>query len=179
MVATFLSEPNSDVLFFDEGRFGLLPIIGRYWGLKGEKQQVEVVTTYTFFYLYAGVSPVTGDSFILYLPYVNTKMMNLYLEHLAAEYAGKQLLIIMDQAGWHKSKDLVVPKNIKMVFLPAYSPELNPTEKVWQWLRQKVCRNGTFTSENELMNALTSALCEMSHARFKQLCNCNYLLHYK
>jgi transposase len=167
------------VLFFDEGRFGLQPIIGRYWGLKGKKQSVTVVTKYTFFYLYAGISPITGDSFILYLPWVNTAIMNLYLQYLAAAYADKKLLIFMDQAGWHKSKDLEVPTNIQIECLPAYSPELNPTEKIWQSLRRKVCRNRLFDSENDLMNALTATLREMSQTQFKQLCHCNYLLHYK
>jgi len=179
MVKTFLCEQNRDVLFFDEGRFGLQPIIGRYWGLRGEKQSVKVITKYTFFYLYAGISPVTGDSYILYLPWVNTDIMNLYLQHMAAAYADKQLLIFMDRAGWHKSKDLLIPTNIRIEHLPAYSPELNPAEKLWQWLRQKVCRNKIYDSENDMMNALTSALRKMSPQRFKQLCYHNYILHHK
>ena len=179
IVGMFLSEPNRDVLFFDEGRFGLQPVTGRCWGLRGKRQRVTVVTGYTFFYLYAGISPVTGDSYILYLPWVNTDIMNLYLRYMSAAYADKQLLLIMDQAGWHKSKDLVIPSNIQIAYLQAYSPELNPTEKLWQLLRKKVCRNRMFDSENDLMNALTDVLQEMSNERFKRMCNCNYLLHYK
>ena len=178
-VKEFLYMPRRHVFFFDEGRFGLLPIIGRYWGLKGEKQSVKVVTKYAFFYLYAGISPVTGNSYILYLPWVNTDIMNLYLEHMASAYADKQLLMFMDRAGWHKSKDMLIPPNIHIELLPAYSPELNPTEKVWQWLRKEVCRNRIYDSENDLMNALTTALRKMSPTQFKRLCHCNYLLHYK
>jgi transposase len=52
---------------------------------------------------------------------------------MAAAYADKQLLIFMDRSGWRKSKDLLIPTNIRIEHLPAYSPELNPAEKLWQW----------------------------------------------
>lgn len=85
----------------------------------------------------------------------------------------------MDRAGWHTSKDLRIPPNIQIELLPAYSPELNPTEKVWQWLRKEVCRNRIYDSEDDLMDALTTAIRKMSPERFKRLCHCNYLLHLK
>jgi len=105
--------------------------------------------------------------------------MNLYLQHFAAANAGKKLLIFMDQAGWHKSKELEIPTYIQIECLPACSPELNPAEKIWQALRRKVCRNRLFDTENDLMNALTATLRDMSQTQFKQLCHCSYLLHYK
>ena len=57
------------------------------------------------------------------------------MDELSKSYNDKRILIIMDQAGWHKSKNLILPKNIQIEFLPPYSPELNPVEKLWQWLR--------------------------------------------
>jgi len=77
---------------------------------------------------------MTGDSFSLFLPWVNTEMMNLYLAEMSVAFPDKKILLIWDQAGWHKAKSLKVPENIILKSLPPYSPELNPVEKLWQWL---------------------------------------------
>lgn len=179
LVSSFLSEPNSIVMFFDEGRFGLQSVIGRCWVHKGKRKQTKVKTGYQSFYVYAGVSPQTGESCVLFLPWINTEIMNIYLDELSKSYNDKRILIIMDQAGWHKSKNLILPKNIQIEFLPPYSPELNPVEKLWQWLRRHVCRNRLFESERTLMDALSYSLNDLSKIQFNRLCQCSYLLHYK
>lgn len=84
--------------------------------------------------------------------------MNVYMQELSKAYQNQQLMLIFDQAGWHKSKDLQIPENIQVEQLPPYSPELNPVEKLWQWLRRQTCRNRLFESEENLMNELSSAL---------------------
>lgn len=178
-IAVFLSHPDHDVMFFDEGRFGLQPVTGRCWALKGRRQYTRVRTGYKSFYIYAGISPQTGEGFVLFLPWVNTDIMNVYMQELSRAYHNKKLMLIFDQAGWHKSKDIQIPENIQVEQLPPYSPELNPVEKLWQWLRRQVCRNRLFESEENLMNELSSALNGLSNEQLKQLCNCNYLLHYK
>ena len=174
-ISLFLSEPNNMVMFFDEGRFGLQPVIGRCWIPKGKKQSAKIKTGYKFFYLYAGVSPTNGESFMLLLPWVNTDIMNVYLNELSKAYQDKTLMIIMDQAGWHKSKTLIVPENIHIEYLPPYSPELNPVEKLWLWLRRHVCRNRLFKSEEELIEALTTMVNRVSNTQASRLCHCSYL----
>ncbi len=174
----FLSWSKRIVFFFDEGRFGLQPNLGRAWSLRGARKKSLVKPGYRNFYLYSSVSPLTGDSFILFLPWVNTEIMNLYLEKLSAAYPDKKLLLIMDQAGWHKSKALQIPNNIEFYSLPAYSPELNPVEKLWLWLRRQVCRNRYFDSESKLMDALIKALRSLSKENYKTLCRCQYLFHF-
>jgi len=171
----FLSEQNHVVMFFDEGRFGLQQVMGRCWIPKGKKQSAKVKTGYKFFYLYAGVSPITGESFMLFLPWVNTDIMNLYLNELSKAYRDKILMVIMDQAGWHRSKTLTVPENIYIEYLPPYSPELNPVEKLWLWLRRQVCRNRLFKSEEDLIEELTTMLNGASNTQLSRLCHCSYL----
>ncbi|MBM4300179.1 MAG: hypothetical protein FJ121_01405 [Deltaproteobacteria bacterium] len=83
----------------------------------------------------------------------------------------------VDQAGWHKSKTLQVPKNIRFHLLPPYSPELNPAEKLWQWLKRHICRNRLFSSEAELMNAVAQELSDLETHKLKDLCHCSYLFH--
>lgn len=169
------SSDNALVLFFDEGRFGLQPKPGRCWCRKSLRSSVRVKTGYSNFYIYSGVSPNGGESFSLILPWVNTEMMNIYLEHLGDAYADKQLLLIMDQAGWHSSRRLIVPTNIKIELLPPYSPELNPVEKLWQWLRRHVCRNRLFEKEEQLVQALMGAFGRLHRSKLASLCACSYL----
>ena len=78
---------------------------------------------YKNFYLYSGVDTKDGSSFSLIMPSVNTETMNVFLAELSQEYSSDKLALIMDGAGWHKSSDLKVPENIKIFFLPPYSPE--------------------------------------------------------
>jgi hypothetical protein len=140
-VRDFLSSPNSMVFFFDESRFGLHLYLGRCWARKGLRVSAPVNQSYQNFYVYSGVAPLTGDAFCLFLPWVHTKMMNLYLAEMSAAFPDKKIMLIWDQAGWHKSKSLKVPENIILKSLPPSSPELNPVEKLWQWLKKHVCRN--------------------------------------
>jgi len=130
---------------------------------------------YKNFYVYASVCPHTGDSFSLFLPWANTEIMTLYLERLSATYPDTQLMLIMDQAGWHDSNGLQVPPNIRIELLPPYSPELNPVEKLWQSLRRHVCRNRLFESDEQLEDALATALNERSASAFGAPCHCSYL----
>lgn len=161
-------------MFFDEGRFGTKSVLGRMYGRKGVRLVRRVRPGYRNFYVYSAVSPVDGDSFHLCLPWVNTAMMSLYLAELAKAFAGKKVWLVMDRAGWHVSKDLRVPANVRLIFLPPYSPELNPVERLWQWLRRHVCRNRLFESIEELSAALTRALRDLLPPFLASLCRCSY-----
>lgn len=165
------------MFFFDEGRFGTKPVLGRMYGRKGVRLKRLVCPGYKNFYVYSAVSPVDGDSFHLCLPWVNTDMMSLYLSELAKANVGYQVWLILDRAGWHVSKDLRVPDNVRLIFLPPYSPELNPVERLWQWLRRQVCRNRLFTTLEELLEALVETLGQISSARLASICACNYIAY--
>lgn len=64
--------------------------------------------------------------------------MSVYLERLNKAFPYSKILLIMDQAGWHKSKELKTFENIEIVYLPAYSPELNLVEKLLEWLKKRM-----------------------------------------
>ena len=64
--------------------------------------------------------------------------MNVFLEELNEVNNGQKMVIIMDGAGWHKSEKLIIPNDIRTIILPPYSPELNPTEKLWQYIKSGV-----------------------------------------
>ena len=103
-------------------------------GLQGGARPTAVrQTKYEWCYLYAAVEPATGESAALIAPNVDTGTMNQFLKILNAERkTDEHILLIMDGAGWHKSKTIKLPAGITVLLLPPYSPELNPAENLWQ-----------------------------------------------
>jgi transposase len=171
-----LSEKNNNrIMFFDEGRFGTMTSIKRKWSEKGSKCEVKIKQGYKNFYVYSSVCPKSGEKFSLYLPEVNTKMMNIYLKELSRYFSGEKLILIMDRAGWHKSKDLKVPENIKIEYLPPYSPELNPVERLWKWLKENTIHNRIFEKLEDIMDSLTEELKALTKEEIRKLCRCSYL----
>jgi hypothetical protein len=122
------------------------------------------------FYLYSAVEPAAGYDFTLILPSVNTNCMNVFLAELSKNIK-EEIIIIMDGAGWHKSKDLIVPKNIQIVLLPPYCPELNPVERLWLYLKNNILKNKVYTSANHLQTSLENFIKTISHETIKSICS--------
>ena len=173
----YLNDPAGLVFFYDEARFGLQPQIARQWALRGKSVSAPIKTGYSNFYLYAAVDPKGGECFILELPRVDTEIVNIFLKELSEAYSDKNILLIWDQAGYHRSKDLQIPSNIVIEPLPPYSPELNPAERLWRWLRRHACRNCLFKSLDEQAEALAQTIRNLSAEKIAEMCACNYLLH--
>jgi len=102
-------------------------------------------------------------------------MMNLYLEQMSSAYENDEIVIIMDQAGWHKSKDLIVPGNIDIIYLPPYSPELNPIERLWKYLKTNYIHNHVFDSLKHMMEKMVCAFEYLNDDVIASLCHCSYL----
>jgi transposase len=77
----------------------------------------------------------------------------------------------MDGAGWHRSKNLKIPGNIDIFLLPPYSPELNPVERFWRYLKQNVLHNKLFESLEKIEESLQTFLSSLSNSTIAQLCN--------
>lgn len=90
-------------------------------------------------------------------------------------YENEEIVLIMDQAGWHKSKDLVVPRNIEIIFLPPYSPELNPVERIWKYLKTYYIHNRAFDSITQMMAVMVDAFVNLDNETVAALCHCSYL----
>lgn len=158
----------------DEGRFGLQPVLARAWAKRGERSTQVIAPGYRNFYVYGAVSPFSGDCFSLLLPHANTECMQLWLNELALTNPDKRLLVFMDNAGWHHAESLVIPPGIQLEFLPAYSPELNPVERLWQWLKRHALQNRLFQSLQEVEEAVCKALQEILPQQLQSLCACGY-----
>ena len=149
--------------------------MGRTWARRGCVPTVLVQPGYTNFYLYSAVNHASGDHFTLFLPWGNTRMMNYFLEGFAASRPHSKVILVLDGAGWHRAKDLQVPPGMRLCFLPPYSPELNPVERLWRWLRRHVGRNRWYLNESAQMDALETALRALSKEAMRSLCHCSYL----
>ena len=118
----------------DEHRIGLKPVLRRVWTRKGQRPIVRVQHRYQWLYVYGFTCPESGATHWLLLPTVNIEIFTIALAHFAqAISAGpqKHVILVLDQSGWHTSQALTVPDGIHLVFLPPYSPELQPAERLW------------------------------------------------
>ena len=128
------SFSDSRTVACDEHRIGLKPILRRVWVFNGQRPTVVVQHRYQWLYVYAFVHPASGRTQWLLLPTVRTDLFALALQHFAQAVGAnkqKQIVLILDRAGWHTSKALPVPEGLHLLFLPPYSPELQPAEHLW------------------------------------------------
>jgi len=99
-------------------------------------------TRYEWAYLFGAVCPERAVGVGIVMPYANTKAMNKHLQEIGKAVApGAHAALVLDGAGWHDSADLVMPDNITPMVLPPYSPELNPVENIWEYLRKNKLAN--------------------------------------
>jgi len=113
----------------------------------------------------------------LILPYANTEMMNLFLQEVAEDFKDFFVIMLIDRAGWHMSKRLKIPENIRLIPQPPYSPELNPVEHVWKYLREKATPNKAFKSLDQLQDALCTHLRALENApeKLRSMTNFPYM----
>jgi transposase len=137
-----MPQPSAErpVRFFcqDESRFGLLPIPRRRITSNGVKPLGAVQYCFENFYVYGAVEPTTGESFFLELPQLNTTNFQIFLDEFADHYQGTVNIVLLDNGSCHKAKSLVIPDHVVCVFLPPYSPELNPIERLWQDIKAQL-----------------------------------------
>jgi hypothetical protein len=149
-------------LFFeDEGRFGRINNIQKCWFQRGLRPAVKQQLVREFIYAFNSVCPQTGESFSLILPQADTNAMQYYMDKLSKQYPHYRIILCMDKAGWHTTKQLRLPQNIIVWFLPPYSPELNPVEMIWKHIRTKHFNNRIFDTLNDVEKQLSRSLKEV------------------
>jgi transposase len=160
----------------DEARFGQQGTLTRVWARTGSRPAAVRQTRYEWVYLYAAVEPATGRSVALLAPHVDTGTFNVFLGMLAKELGPRDhAVLILDQAGWHKSKALRMPDNVTALLLPAYSPELNPVENLWHYLRSHHLSNRAYADYDALLDAGGAAYRALTPEVIRSVCRCEYL----
>ncbi|WP_197498437.1 IS630 family transposase [Vibrio scophthalmi] len=141
-----------DVWFQDEARFGQQNTTTRLWAPRGTRPRVVKQQQFEYVYLFGSVCPTRGIGEALVVPWVNKDIMINHLEQISkATEKGRHAVVIMDGAGWHTDDIASELNNVSIIKLPPYSPELNPIEQVWSWLRQHYLANQSFTDYNDIV----------------------------
>ena len=164
-------------MFQDEGRFGLLGTPRRCWAPRAVRPVVGARLERKYIYAFSAVSPHDGVMDSLVLPWVNAETMSLFLAEVAARHATEFVFMVMDRAGWHLAGDLTVPENMRLMFLPPYSPELNPAEHLWEAIREDHFANHVFKDLDAVQRALTGGLValETDHKRTQSMTGFNWI----
>jgi len=160
------------VWFQDEARIGQQGTLTNVWAPKGSRPTAVKQTEYDWVYIFGAVNPATGKSSALIAPTVNTEYMNHHLQFISEE-AGEavHVVLVLDQAGWHVAKKLRVPANITLLHLPPYSPELNPIERLWAYLKSHYLSNRVYKNYKEILKAGTVAWNKMTPQMFRSICH--------
>ena len=159
------------LMFQDEARFGRMAKPKKCWAPKPCRPVMLNGYEREFVYAYGAVSPREGDFDWKMCAQMNTQRMSEFLGQLARRYPSDFIVMVVDGASSHRAKDLLVPENIVLLPLPAYSPELNPQEHIWDEIREKEFPNRVFDSLDGVKKQLRSGLGRLKRdfARIKSI----------
>lgn len=129
------------------------------WADQGSRPRAPRDLRYEWAYIFGAVCPARGCGAALVLPHVNTEAMNLHLAEISSVVEpGSHAVVVLDGAGWHQTGGkLDLPDNVSLLHLPPYSPELNPVENVWQYLRQNYLSHRVFETYDAIVDACCNA----------------------
>ncbi len=122
----------------DESRCGLLTVRRRRLTAPGVQPIGTIQHVFDWFYVYGAVAPTTGESFFFELPHLNHINFQVFLDEFARAFPDSLNLLVLDNRGGHTAKQLCIPENIRLVWLPPYNPELNPIERVWRDMKDQL-----------------------------------------
>ena len=150
----------------DEHRLGLKPILRRVWARRGQRVLAVVHHRYQWMYLLAFLCPQTGQTHWWLLPTINLQVFEAALAAFAEAVGAspqRHIVLVLDRAGWHSSRKLQVPEGVHLVWLPPYSPELQPAERLWP-LTNEPLANRSFADLAEL-ETVQAQRCLALHAQ--------------
>ena len=157
-------------------RFGQKGRVCHRWFTRGQRPPGLCDQRYTWAHLFAAVQPATGASFALVLPHVSTETMQLFLDGFSEAIAPDEYAaMVIDGAGWHVAEDLRVPDNVTLILLPPYSPELNPVERIWLFLRETYLSHRFLADYDAIVEALCVAWNKLTRDRLRSLTGYSYL----
>ena len=145
-------------MFADEARFGRMNRPRPCWAPPSVRPKVAAQLIREYIYLYGAVCPKDGTCVYLIMPTSDTACFQVFLDALSRRFARQDILLVLDGAPNHRSSQLFVPKNITLLFLPPYSPELNPKENLWDEIREKIFKNYALKSMAEVHEKLEEAI---------------------
>jgi len=164
------------LMFQDEAGFGRISKPKYCWCFPGMRPLVPCQHIREYRYAYGAVEPKTGESFFLVLPHTNTACMSLFLRELSGAYPSDLILLVCDAAPWHKAKALTIPHNIRLLFLPPATPEMNPIEQIWKEIRMRGFRNEIFYTLDKVIDRLCDTICSLSRDTVRSITGRKWIL---
>jgi transposase len=125
-------------------------------------------------WLFGAFSPFTGEHFELELPHCNSVSFQTFLDEFSEQKPEEFKIILLDNGAFHKAKTLVIPKNIALLFIPPYSPELNPAEKIW-WIMKRAFTGILHKTLDEVSAFIDNQVRELSNETVKKTCRFEYI----
>ncbi len=151
-------ELKFEIWWQDEMRVGQQGSLSRIWALTGTRPRVVRQRQFLSTYIFGACCPDKDKSCALILPHVDFDMMQIHLNEISTKVdQGYHALILVDRAGWHMTEQIQLPKNITLIPLPPYSPELNPMEQLWEQLRKIKLSNACYKDYKEIVSAAVEA----------------------
>ena len=161
---------SANLYFQDESRFGLMTKQKRVLVSKGVKPIGQYQHSYKWLWLWGCFSPINGQSFYWETPLVSNAIFEGFLEAFSNQNPRELKIVIMDNAGFHACQNISIPKNIKLIRIPPYAPELNPAEKVWQWMKSKTAMK-LFNDVKALQEKITDMVRQLNPMTIKSITN--------
>ena len=164
------SRAKIRLFFMDEASFGRISEPSYCWCPSGIRPTVPCHRIREYVYAFGAVEPITGEKFFIISPKCNTAWTNEFFRLLSEQYCDDYLLVCIDCASWHKSKELIVPENIVLYYLPPYTPEMNCIEQVWKEVRKDEFKNTLFNSLSDVIDKLSDSLTALSNDVINSIC---------
>lgn len=166
------------MFFEDEARFGQQGTLTRVWARRGSRPRAVRQTQYDYLWVIGAACPQTGQAEGLLAPHLNTDVINIFLQQFSTSMPkNAHAVLVWDGAGYHTSKKLVVPDNVSLVRLPPTSPELNPIENLWHYMRSHHWSNRNYTDYDALADAAIDAWqrVALKNDMVQSICHADYI----
>jgi len=158
-----------NLYFQDESRFGLLTVLRRMITAKGIKPVAPYLHRFDNLYLFGAFSPISGDKYLLEMPYCNSHTFQIFIDYMAVLKPEEFKVLILDNGAFHHASSLKIPPNMAFIFLPPYSPELYPAEKIWRYFKDRVSMIA-YNSLEMLQEQLSAITDQLKDDTIKSIC---------
>jgi transposase len=172
------AKPQQPIRVFaqDETRLGLMTRMRRIITSKGVKPVGPYQHVFTNYSLYGAVEPLSGHDFYLELPALDTPCFQCFLTEFSRAFPESFNIVLLDRGPFHRAKALVVPPNVGLIFQPAHTPEVNPIERLWQYLKDQLGAT-IFDTLDQLKDRMAQLLRQLTPERLKSLTGFEYFLN--
>lgn len=159
----------------DEMRYGMQGFLKRVWAWRNSRPTKVKQFGFSSGYILGALNPKTGQRVGLTFSSIDTDVVNIFLGLIAEGKEKVHIILILDNAGYHGSKDLKIPENITLIPLPPYSPELNPVERLWRWLKNNYLGNRLYKNITQIIKAGCEAWNKLSIELVISICFTDWL----